>query len=261
MNNKRAHIIAAGGTVLSLLLLFLLLWFVYMKTPVVEEDEGIVISFGNAEVGGGQSELVTPPAESSAASVPQPQTPSDNPLLTQETESPVAVPDPALEEHRRHEAERLERERQEALARAEAQARAQEQARQQENINKSVADAFSNMFSDAEGKGDSDNTNATQGSPKASDITGGIQTNVQGGRKAKHLPNPKLSAGTTEGYVVISIRVDEKGNVKAGGTTEGTTISDPQVIAACKAAAQRSTFSPGTNEVGGTITYHIVLSN
>lgn len=259
MNNKRAHIIAAGGTVLSLLLLFLLLWFVYMKTPVVEEDEGIVISFGNAEVGGGQSELVTPPAESSAASVPQPQTPSDNPLLTQETESPVAVPDPALEEHRRQEAERLERERQEALARAEAQARAQEQARQQENINKSVADAFSNMFSDAEGKGDSDNTNATQGSPKASDITGDIQASVRG-RNHKHLSNPNLSAGKEEGNVVISIRVDAKGKVIAA-KEKGGNISDKQVIDACKAAALKSTFTPGNGETEGIITYHIVLSN
>lgn len=259
MNNKRAHIIAAGGTVLSLLLLFLLLWFVYMKTPVVEEDEGIVISFGNAEVGGGQSELVTPPAESSAASVPQPQTPSDNPLLTQETESPVAVPDPALEEHRRQEAERLERERQEALARAEAQARAQEQARQQENINKSLADAFSNRFSDAEGKGDSDNANATQGSPKASDITGGIQASVRG-RNHKDLPNPKLSAGTTEGYVVISIRVDAKGKVIAA-KEKGGNISDKQVINECKAAALKSTFTPGNGEIEGSITYHIELSN
>ena len=245
---------------MSLLLLFLLLWFVYMKTPVVEEDEGIVISFGNAEVGGGQSELVTPPAESSVASVPQPQTPSDNPLLTQETESPVAVPDPALEERRRQEAERLERERQEALARAEAQARAQEQARQKENINKSLADAFSNKFSDAEGKGDSDNANATQGSPKASDITGSIRTNVQGGRQAKHLPNPNLSAGKEEGNVVISIRVDAKGKVIAA-KEKGGNISDKQVINECKAAALKSTFTPGNRETEGTITYHIELSN
>ena len=46
-NKQQAHTIAAVGTALFLLLLFLLLWFVYIDAPLQEEDERIESAFGD----------------------------------------------------------------------------------------------------------------------------------------------------------------------------------------------------------------------
>ena len=49
----QAHIIAFVGTVISLCLIFLLLWWLQIRVPLQTEDEGIVVAFGEAEDGGG----------------------------------------------------------------------------------------------------------------------------------------------------------------------------------------------------------------
>ena len=51
MKEYQSHIVAGVGTLVLLLLLLLLLLFSTMKAPVLLEDEGIVITFGEAEVG------------------------------------------------------------------------------------------------------------------------------------------------------------------------------------------------------------------
>ena len=59
---QQRHIIASIGTLLFLIIVFLLLWFVYMTAVKPEEEEGIEIAFGQVEEAGGfmaeQSEVV-----------------------------------------------------------------------------------------------------------------------------------------------------------------------------------------------------------
>ena len=54
---SQSHIIAFIGTLLSMCLIFLLLWFLSVKAPVWEEDEGIVVAFGDLNVGGGMQNV------------------------------------------------------------------------------------------------------------------------------------------------------------------------------------------------------------
>ena len=50
---QQRHIIASIGTLLFLIIVFLLLWFVYMTAVIPEEEEGIEIAFGQVEEAGG----------------------------------------------------------------------------------------------------------------------------------------------------------------------------------------------------------------
>ena len=90
---QQRHIIASIGTLLFLIILFLLLWFVYMTAVIPEEEEGIEIAFGQVEEAGGfmaeQSEAVPLPSESAAP--PQAAAPSENDLMTQEDEEALAL--------------------------------------------------------------------------------------------------------------------------------------------------------------------------
>ena len=93
-NQQQAHTIAAVGTALFLLLLFLLLWFVYVGAPVQEEDEGIEIAFG--EMTETQSyasaaeatELVAPQAVTAPS---EPAVPTHNDLMTQDDEESLEL--------------------------------------------------------------------------------------------------------------------------------------------------------------------------
>ena len=61
MNKQyQSHIIAFLGTLLSLCLILLLLWFLKLTAPVYEEEDGIVVTFGNAEEGGALFKVIIP---------------------------------------------------------------------------------------------------------------------------------------------------------------------------------------------------------
>ena len=53
----QSHIIALAGTILSMCLVFLLLWWLQVNAPIQAEDEGIVVAFGDSEDGGGMPDV------------------------------------------------------------------------------------------------------------------------------------------------------------------------------------------------------------
>ena len=84
---SQAHIIASVGTVLSLCLILLLLWWLQIKAPVIQEDEGIVVAFGDSEEGGGMPDVRPLDAITQVEQIPAPAAParpSDNDLIVQE---------------------------------------------------------------------------------------------------------------------------------------------------------------------------------
>ena len=148
MKDVQSHIIAGIGTIVLLLLLLLLLFKITMHAPIQLEDEGIVITFGNADEGGGMPDAlpmdpIEQPEQQPAAPAPAPEQPSDNDLLVQEDEESLALAQQTEEEEQRKaQEEELIRQQQEAEARAEAERIAQEQAlaeqkaKEQEKIEK-----------------------------------------------------------------------------------------------------------------------------
>ena len=278
MKNNQSHIIAAIGTVVLLLLFFLLLIKLTITAPVQLEDEGIVITFGDADEGGGMPDVLPMPdpitqvEQQPAAPAPTPVQPSDNDLIVQEDEESLALAQQnedlikreaeeqelirkQREEEARIEAERIEREK----------AFAEQKAREEEAIKK--AQAMAALFGQAGSTEGANAENATttpaatsKGNPVGKNF-GSVNGNMWSlqGRSMKSMPKPSTDF-KEQGKVVVSIRVDKAGNVVAASIGDGTTISDRYTQQLALDAARKAKFTEGDKEQIGSITYNFKLN-
>lgn len=265
---QKSNIIASIGTLVALLLLFLLLWFVYMGAPVLPEDEGIEVAFGDVREAGGYQpepehqstpmESVTPP--------PAPSKPTNNDLMTQEDEETLAVQrqrDKEEKARKEAEAERLRQEKAKA-AQAEAariakeKALAEQKAKEQAAKDKAAAmgSLFGNNAAGAQGTGDSKGE-GQKGNPVAGYGTSGGNSWTLNERTIKGaLPKPKNDFNQ-DGKVVVSIWVLADGTVKDAQVARGTTVSDKATLQLALNAARKAKFSESDKSIQtGTITYN-----
>ena len=272
---SQAHIIASVGTVLSLCLVLLLLWWLQIKAPIIQEDEGIVVAFGDSEEGGGMPDVRPLDAITQVEQIPAPAAParpSDNDLIVQEDEESLALAKQTEEEaKRRAEEQELIRKRQEEEARIEAEriakekALAEQRAKEQEAIDK--ANQLAALFGQAgtaEGanadNASASNTAGTKGNPvgKGMGVTNGNQWTLYG-RDVKRLPKPS-SDFAQAGLVVVQIMVDAAGNVTNVTVADGTTISDRSTQQLALQAARQAKFTEGDTPQIGKITYTFKLN-
>ena len=273
--NIQSHIIASIGTVLSLLLIFFLLWWLQVKAPVQTEDEGIVVAFGDAEEGGGMPDVRPLDAITQVEQIPAPAAPSrpsDNDLIVQDDEESLALAKQTEEDaKRRAEEEELIRKRKEDEARAEAEriakekALAEQRAKEQEAIDK--ANQLAALFGQAgtaEGanaeNASTSNSATTKGNPvgKGMGVSNGTQWTLYG-RNVKRLPKPS-SDFAQAGVVVVNIMVDPAGNVTNATVGDGTTISDRSTQQLALQAARQAKFTEGDKPQMGKITYTFKLN-
>ena len=271
----QSHIIALVGTIISMCLVFLLLWWLQVKAPVQMEDEGIVVAFGDSEDGGGMPDVRPLDAITQVEQIPAPAAPSrpsDNDLIVQEDEESLALAKQTEEEAKRKALEEeLIRKRREEEARVEAEriakekALAEQRAKEQEAINK--ANQLAALFGragTAEGanadNASANNTSGTKGNPvgKGMGITNGTQWSLYG-RNVKRLPKPSEDFAQA-GLVVVQIMVDAAGNVTNATVTEGTTISDRATQQLALQAARQAKFTEGDTPQIGKITYTFKLN-
>ena len=273
--NIQSHIIASIGTVLSLLLIFFLLWWLQVKAPMQIEDEGIVVAFGDAEEGGGMPDVRPLDAITQVEQIPAPAAPSrpsDNDLIVQDDEESLALAKQTEEEaKRRAEEEELIRKRKEDEARAEAEriakekALAEQRAKEQQAIDK--ANQLVALFGQAgttEGanaeNASANNSANTKGNPvgKGMGVSNGTQWTLYG-RNVKRLPKPS-SDFAQAGVVVVNIMVDPAGNVTNATVGDGTTISDRSTQQLALQAARQAKFTEGDKPQMGKITYTFKLN-
>lgn len=271
----QAHIIAFVGTVISLCLIFLLLWWLQIRVPLQTEDEGIVVAFGEAEDGGGLPDVRPLDEITQTEQIPAPASPSrpsNNDLLVQEDEESLVLAKQTEDEaKRRAEEEELIRKRKEDEARAEAERIAKEKvlaeqrAKEQEAVDK--ANALMANFgqagledgSNAE-NASSANTATIKGNPvgKGMGVTNGTRWSLYG-RDVKRLPKPS-SDFAQAGVVVVKITVDVAGNVTNASIGDGTTISDRSTQQLALQAARQAKFTEGDTPQMGKITYTFKLN-
>ena len=271
----QAHIIAFVGTVISLCLIFLLLWWLQIRVPLQTEDEGIVVAFGEAEDGGGLPDVRPLDEITQTEQIPAPASPSrpsNNDLLVQEDEESLVLAKQTEDEaKRRAEEEELIRKRKEDEARAEAERIAKEKvlaeqrAKEQEAVDK--ANALMANFgqagledgSNAE-NASSANTATIKGNPvgKGMGVTNGTKWSLYG-RDVKRLPKPS-SDFAQAGVVVVKITVDVAGNVTNASIGDGTTISDRSTQQLALQAARQAKFTEGDTPQMGKITYTFKLN-
>ena len=272
---SQAHIIASLGTILSMCLVLLLLWWLQIKAPMQMEDEGIVVAFGDAEEGGGMPDVRPLDAITQVEQIPAPATPSrpsDNDLMVQDNEESLILAKQAEEEaKRRAEEEELIRKRREDEARAEAEriakekALAEQRAKEQQAIDK--ANQLAALFGQAgttEGanaeNASANNSANTKGNPvgKGMGVTNGTQWTLYG-RNVKSLPKPSSNFAQA-GIVVVNIQVDAAGNVTNASLGDGTTISDRSTQQLALQAARQAKFTQGDTPQMGKITYTFKLN-
>ena len=274
MKRIDSHIYASVGTVVCLLLVLLLLFKLSMTAPILEEDEGIVVTFGMAEDGGGMPDATPVDAITQAEQVPAPavpEKPSNNDLMVQDDEESLVLAKQREEDARRKAAEEeLIRKRREAEARAEAErvakekALAEQRAKEQEAIDK--ANQLAALFGQAgttEG-GNGDNASASSSGVKGNPVGKGFgesngATWRLAGRNIKSLPKPSDNFNQ-QGRVIVNIRVDKQGNVISATVADGTTISDRPTQQLALTAARQAKFTEGDSEQIGSIIYNFKIN-
>lgn len=249
----QSHTIASIGTIVLLGLLFLLLWLVFLPVPQPEEDEGIIVSFGEEMVGGGvpEANIASNAVPVTTAPPPSPSAPSSNDLLVQEDESAMKLPEQREQEERdrkaQQEREQAEKARQEQLQAeriAQEQRLAEQRAREQAAIDKANA-AMSGLFEQTDSEQGSNGTTASsanKGNPVGRGSSDGNDWSLNGRQIKGVLPKPD-NTFNQEGIVVVNIMVDKAGKVVSAKQGKGTTISDHATIQIAIRAAYKANFN------------------
>ena len=261
----QSHIIAFVGTLIILCLILLLLWFLHVKAPVLTEEEGITVVFGDAEEGGGMPDVSYQDELTQVEQIPAPTMaarPTNNDLLVQDYEESLSLAKQSSEEAKRKaEQEELLRKRKAEQARIEAErvakekALAEQKAREQEAINKAndLAALFGQAGTADGANGSSNAASSTQGNPvgKGKGEYNGMKWNLDG-RNLKSLPQP-TNDFTQEGIVKVQIWVDKDGNVTNAKVMEAVVDRHTQQLALI--AARKAKFTSGNTPQIGEITY------
>ena len=246
----KRHIIASVGTLLFLLLVFLLLWFVYLRVPQPVEEEGVEIEFAELEEepeipAEGPSDYAEEPTEAAPSAPASP------------AEAVATDPTPASPpEHIVSEEETL------ALERARKEQEEREAAEKARKKKEAEAIAKANQMGSLFGKTEGTNTEGTgksqgegqQGNPVGHGTSGGNDWSLAGRNLRGTLATPRNDFNQ-EGRVVVEIRVNAAGEV-ISATVKGGTISDKQTQNIALEAARKARFTEGDHDQIGTITYN-----
>ncbi len=237
-----------GSAILTGLLL-LLLFLLVMPGIKMPEDEGIMVSFGDAVEGTGMVE--TPTAPPTEVATPPAATPKPNKqdYMTQDDNS-LAIAEQKKKEKQEREA--LEKQRLE-----EARVASEKKRKEQEAIDK--ANSMNGLFGNGGSTGSGTTSgNTTQGNPAGSGSSGGNSWSLSGRSLSGRLVSPSYD-NDVEGKVTVSIRVDASGKVTSASISSPTTISDQAPRNAAIAAARSTRFTSGSGIATGTITYNFNL--
>jgi TonB family protein len=241
-------------------LLYLLLFWGYKKPYPPPGEEGILISFGNTQVGRGAAQPMT--AQPVRPTPPPPVQRDEQPHLTQDYEDA-----PAIRQPRRRRTPKPDRRRDVKPVEQPEQPAPQPEkpVEKPREVNRSALFPGKGA-TPSQGQGDgaaAGNQGAANGSPTGSSRGTGLGLSGSGatleGRSldgALPLPNYNVQQ---EGRVIVRIRVDRDGNVvEAKADQRGSTVMDATLYEAAIRAARRAKFNASPNSPlhqSGTITY------
>lgn len=277
---RKSSVYGMVGTALSCAILFLIMWFYIMPyTQEVKpvEEEGLLISFGNSDEGGGQGDelMGTPdqepaPSKAEETTVTQPVQPayttpttttkvstSSNDYITQQEASL------AIAEKKRKDQEKQAQITADNARIANEKKIADQKRREQDAINK-ASSSMSGLFGNSSSAGNGNGTGSGsgegpghQGNPAGKGYAGGHSWSLSG-RSLTSMAQPSYDKDI-EGKITVNIRVDENGSVLSTSIGSPTTISDQQMRQAAMSAAKRARFSSGGGSAAGSITYNFRL--
>ena len=257
------------GSALSCIMVLLILLYVVFPgvDSLPQEEEGIVVSFGDNQDGSGKTDI---PAEIPMPTPPPPTTkpikqdkPTKQDLMTQTDNSLAVIAQKKKDKERKLQAEiekQREAERLQAIEkqRIETERRIADQKRkEQAAIDK--ANAMNGMFGNNNANGSGTGSGDTkQGNPVGKGNSGGNSWSLNGRSLTGRLVSPNYNRDV-EGKITVNIRVDENGNVVSATIGSPTTISDAETRNAATSAARNTRFTAGKGVSGGSITYNFNL--
>ena len=290
MISTKEQRIATIGTVIFCVLFFLILLMVRFINDPTEEEEGVLVNFGDTEQGMGEVEprpavaqnIPTPPPTPTPPE-PAPQQTGEEDVVNQDFEESAVIEQKKKAEQKKRQDEELKRQQEIERQRIEEERRKEEEERkrqeeiqrqqqqQQQAINSRAANAFAGRNANGGNTGEGNtgqpgNQGSLNGDPNSTNRVGngggnGINFNLAGRSFGSTPPKPEYKS-KSEGKVVVEIRVDRNGNViSASPGKAGTTTNDPVLREAAKAAALKAKFNsdPKAAEIQvGTITYTFI---
>lgn len=277
-NEKKGKIIGAVGTLLVCLAVIVLLILITIQTPIKEELGGIPVMMGNVDAANGLDDPslvdVDVMTEPEVAANAEPETVSEQDLMTQKDEETVALKPKAEKEKKIIKTKEIKKPQKSAEEKAAEAKRLQEakeeQARKEaaEAAKRRVAGAFGKGAQMGGNKGTATSGQGVEGSRDGNSSTGaksgspGYGTFDLGGRSIGNggLPRPAYNV-QEEGRVVVTITVSPSGEVIATSINRKTNTVSPALRKASEDAAKRARFNSvqGVNNQVGTITYYFKL--
>ena len=251
---QERHIIATVGTVLFLLLVFLILWFCYLTAVAPEQEEGVEVEFAEIEEVEEPEEEPSMSAYAEEPSEAAPAAPASPAPEIATDPKPASPPEPILseEETLALERARIEQEEREAAERAKKKKEAEAIAK---------ANKFGDLFGKTDGTsvgGGDTKGEGQKGNPIGHGSFGGNSWTLEGREIVGKFPVPQKGQ-YTPGKVVIEIRVNPQGKVVGARETKGGNVSDKATIEVMlkKAREVQFTESDKKNDQIGYITYVI----
>lgn len=249
---KKSELYGSVGSMTFMVLLLLFLFLLFMPGTKMPEEEGIMVSFGDAIEGGGPMQEVQPETKPVETSPPPASAtkPVKQDLMTQDDNS-LAIAEQKKKEREAREA--AERERKE-----QARIEAERKRKEQEAIDKANA-LMGGMGSNTGSTGSgSTSGNTSQGNPLGSGSSGGNSWSLNGRSLSGRLVQPSYNSNE-EGRITVNIRVDANGNVTSASVGSPTNISSTELRNAAISAAKATKFTSGNGVAAGTITYNFRL--
>ncbi|MDR2805117.1 MAG: TonB family protein [Dysgonamonadaceae bacterium] len=269
MKLTKEEIYGFGSSALLCLLIILMLAFIFLRTEVRAEAEGIPVEFGALEWASGVDEPApsgndaeTPVVAPVPEVVPQPAPPAPQPpVITQTDEQTAAI---EAEKRRKEQERRLEQEKREAERK-----RIEEEQQRKDAINRQMTEAFGAGHASGGSQGTADAGSGNQGSPQGN-AAGGVASG-EGGVGSFNLSGRSLRGGglqrpaydvQEEGSIVVEITVNPQGDVvQAEVRLRGTNIENANMRRSAVEAARKTKFNgiAGSQNQIGTITYRYTL--
>lgn len=275
---KKSKITGIAGTLIVHVIVIALLFWLGMDIPEKQEEGGVPVMMGNAELAQGSSDPymmtevdVAPQPEYPEPEITTPQPAPEQQMITQQDESSLQVkeekpkPDKKVEKPVEKvpekkpdtKVEKPKVEKTEAEKRAEAE--------------KAAAEAAANKIAGAFGKGaqmgnkgSATSGQGMQGKPDGNSTTGGmadVAFDLNGRSLGEGgLPVPVYNV-QEEGRVVVTIVVNPAGKVISTSINKRTNTVNPVLRKAAEDAARKARFNTvdGVDNQSGTITYHFRL--
>ena len=279
---KKSKITGIAGTLIVHVIVIALLFWLGMDIPEKQEEGGVPVMMGNAELAQGSSDPymmtevdVAPQPEYSEPEITTPQLAPEQQMITQQDQPSLQVkeekpkPDKKVEKTVEKvpekkpdtKVEKPKVEKTEAEKRAEAE--------------KAAAEAAANKIAGAFGKGaqmgnkgSATSGQGVQGKPDGNSTTGGMSG--MGGYGTFDLNGRSLGEGglpvpvynvQEEGRVVVTIVVNPAGQVISTSINKRTNTVNPVLRKAAEDAARKARFNAvdGVDNQSGTITYYFRL--